>query len=91
MTYDEYASEVGKGLLEAHNNKNRVEIDRIFLEADKRLTASSSTEDRKRKFWASARQEFSRGRFRVEEQANSSLHALMQLIQTNLNARQGGK
>ena len=91
MTFSEYADRIGKSLVTAHNNKDKAEAERIFTEADNRLEASKATAGQKKKFWSDVRAAFFSGRFLVEEQANSSLHALMRLIQANLAARGGGK
>lgn len=91
MTYDEYAANVGKRLLRAHNEKRRTDTLEIFKEADNRLRVGCASVDKKRVFWRKARESFNSGPFRLEDQANSSLHALMQLIQNNLTIRTDGK
>ena len=63
MTFEEYASKIGKRLLEAHNNKDETEAHRVFSSADFRLTANNTTPDQKAKFWSDVRVSFFSGDF----------------------------
>ena len=91
MTYDEFAIDVGRRLLRAHNAKDTSFALNLFNEADKRLNLSSASNAQRLQFWAKVQREFNSGPFLIEDQANSALHVLMRLIHNNLSVRQAGK
>jgi hypothetical protein len=87
MTLDEYAKQVGDALRNAHNSKDKAALEAAFKAADAKL--DQFFDARRKKFWENALAAMNAGRWRVEDQANSSLLTLMQAIQTGLAARQG--
>jgi len=88
MTLEEYAQKVGNALRNAHNNKDMVALEAKFAEADRKLAAAKISDARTKAFWSDVRKAMSAGRWLVEEQANSSLIALMQAIQQGLAKRE---
>ena len=87
MTLDQYAEQVGSALRDAHNNKDMAALDRAFANADRTLTTSKIGDADRKVFWPKVRKAAFSGRWLKEAQANSSLLALMQAIETGLSAR----
>lgn len=89
MTLDEYAKKVGDALRNAHNNKDMAALKAAFKDADDTLNQNNISEANRNTFWSNVRKAMNEGRWLVEKQANSSLLALMQEIQSGLAARAG--
>ena len=88
MTIDEYAATLGDDLRKAHNNKDKEAAKAALENADQMLILNNVVGAERQQFWANVRHSYFSGRFKVEEQANSSLHALMQFIQNAIQARE---
>lgn len=88
MTLEEYAKTVGNALRNAHNAKSMSEIAATFQEADKNLIENKISENGQIIFWSNVRKAMNSGSWYTEEQANSSLVALMQAIQQGLAKRE---
>ncbi len=90
MTLNEYAKQVGFSLCKAYNTRDRVTINDLIQVADDTLVRSNIEPQLRLTFWAEVRSQFFVAGPVLERQANSSLHALMQLIETALANRTNG-
>jgi hypothetical protein len=91
MTLDEYARETAELLRRAHNSKNLSDIAPILSGADKTLADNDISDVDRKAFWLSVKQYLESGNLLFERQANSSLVALMQAIQSAIAARTAKK
>jgi len=87
MTLDEYAQKVGDALRAAHNGKDRAALERTFADADAKIDAFLV--QKRLDFWTKVEAATRAGRWRTEDQANSSLVALMQAIWQGIADRKG--
>lgn len=89
MQLNEYASQVGSALREAHNSKNMAAVEKTFKSADDVLATKQLGRVERKAFWDNVRAAIFSGRLLTEKQANSSLLELMRAIEDGLRARQG--
>ncbi|MEJ1960956.1 MAG: hypothetical protein WDO56_05170 [Gammaproteobacteria bacterium] len=87
MTLDEYAKQTADSLRRAHNTKDQSAVPSLFADADRALAESNISESDQIVFWGKVKKNFESGQLLLEKQANSSLIALMQAIQSTLAAR----
>lgn len=88
MTFEESAQRVGEQLCELYNQQNLPAVDGLFATVDEALARHVHNQVSRRTFWVEVEKGFYAAGPLFIKQANSSLHALMKLIEARLSDRQ---
>lgn len=90
MDVIDYAKRVGAELRRNYNNRDDDAVSLLLKRADQAVKQSGASKSDRQKFWRDVEESFNAGPLAFEKQANSSLHALMKIIEAAIEEGKSG-